>query len=260
MSLLKQNTSSHQSVIQTLKYRMMPRLAYDYERDICQELIKEGESIESSAKFETVFEMVSTNDEQYIIYTEYLDTIAMLQKQFQSHGIPVTVYHGSMTAVEKERAIKTFKGGESRIMISSESGGQGLNLQFCHNLINYDLPWNPMKIEQRIGRVHRFGQTQPVHIYSFPVKGTIDEYLLYILAAKLNLFESVIGELDTIMSYMIKDDDNLEIQIGRIILESESTEEIEARLREIGEKAIVAREEFQKEEMESREILDDLGV
>lgn len=260
MSLLKQNTSSHRSAIRTLKTRMLPRLEKEYERDLCLALIRQGERIKESSKLNVICEQIEGSEEQYIIYTEYLETIAMLKQFFTDRGIPVTTYHGSKNAREKEKALEEFRSKETKLLISSESGGQGLNLQFCHNLINYDLPWNPMKIEQRIGRIHRFGQTEKVNIHSFPVKGTIDEYLIYILASKLNLFESVIGELDTIMSYMIKEDENLEIQIGRIILESESTEEIETKLREIGEKAIIAREEFEKEEKESKKILDKLEV
>lgn len=260
MSLLKQNTSSHRSAIRTLKTRMLPRLEKEYERDLCLSLIRQGERIGESSKLNAICKHIESNDEQYIIYTEYLETIAMLKESFINKGIAVTTYHGSMNAKEKGRALEEFRLKQTKLLISSESGGQGLNLQFCHNLINYDFPWNPMKIEQRIGRVHRFGQTEKVNIYSFPVKGTIDEYLIYILAVKLNLFESVIGELDTIMSYMIKEDENLEIQIGKIILESENTADIEAKLREIGEKAVIARKEYEKEEKESREVLDNLGV
>ena len=260
MSLLKQNTSSHRSAIRTLKYRMLPKLEKEYERDLCLALIRQGERIEISSKQTVIMEQIQSTKDQFIVYTEYLETIRMLEENMSKRGIAVNTYHGSLNAKEKEKALFDFRNGRTQVLISSESGGQGLNLQFCHNLINYDLPWNPMKIEQRIGRIHRFGQTEHVNIHSFPVKGTIDEYLIYILASKLNLFESVIGELDTIMSYMIKEDENLEIQIGRIILESENTHEIETRLREIGEKAVVARQEFEKEDKESREILDSLGV
>ena len=81
----------------------------------------------------------------------------------------------------------------------THSGTEGRNLQFSHRLVNFDLPWNPMEIEQRIGRLHRLGQQHPVHIYNFVQAGTLQEHLLAILQEKLNLFELVVGETGLVL-------------------------------------------------------------
>lgn len=88
----------------------------------------------------------------------------------------------------------------AQVLIATEAGGEGINLQFCHHMINFDLPWNPMRLEQRIGRVHRLGQQEDVHIYNFATKNTIEDHILKLLYEKINLFERVIGELDDILT------------------------------------------------------------
>ena len=86
--------------------------------------------------------------------------------------------------------------------LSTESGGEGRNLQFCNTLVNFDLPWNPMAIEQRIGRIHRIGQTREVFIFNTVVRGTLEEHVLKILDEKINMFELVVGENGEIIGEM----------------------------------------------------------
>jgi hypothetical protein len=117
-----------------------------------------------------------------------------------------------------------------------------------------------MRIEQRIGRVHRFGQVHDVEIFTMPTKGTIDEYLLYILTSKVNLFEIVIGELDTILSYMKTENDSLEVRIGKIILESVDATGIENKLRAIGEDMLKAKQELEADIDQTTKILNHIGV
>jgi SNF2 family DNA or RNA helicase len=260
ISLLKQNCSSPHSVIKTLKNKMFPRLTKAEDKIVCEELINIGNEIEVTSKAKKILEFITESDEQYLVYTEYRATMEMLKKYFEKNNILVTIYHGGLNGKDKQKAIQKFKNQETRIFVATESGGQGLNLQFCHKLINYDLPWNPMKIEQRIGRIHRFGQTHNVEILTFPTKGTIDEYILYVLTAKLNLFEMVIGELDTIMSYMLTTDTSLELQIGKIILNSNMSNEIEDNLRLIGDNMLKAKNDFEKDVAESSKILNKIGV
>lgn len=88
----------------------------------------------------------------------------------------------------------------AQVLIATEAGGEGINLQFCSHVINYDLPWNPMKLEQRIGRVHRLGQTEDVEIYNFAVEETIEQHILALLYTKIDVFEQVVGELDAILT------------------------------------------------------------
>jgi SNF2 family DNA or RNA helicase len=88
----------------------------------------------------------------------------------------------------------------AQVLIATEAGGEGINLQFCHHIINFDLPWNPMRLEQRIGRIHRLGQEKDVMIYNFAIKDTVEEHILKLLYEKIHLFEKVIGELDDILT------------------------------------------------------------
>ena len=88
----------------------------------------------------------------------------------------------------------------AQVLIATEAGGEGINLQFCNTIINFDLPWNPMRLEQRIGRVHRLGQEKDVNIYNFATEGTVEEHILRLLYEKIQLFEKVVGELDEILT------------------------------------------------------------
>ena len=102
---------------------------------------------------------------------------------------------------QKELAVQRFREDPAmRVLVSTESGAEGRNLQFCHQLINYDLPWNPMRVEQRIGRLHRLGQVHDVTIFNLSCNETIEAHVLDLLARKIRMFELVIGELDMILS------------------------------------------------------------
>src|SRR5699024_5061522 len=110
----------------------------------------------------------------------------------------------------------------------------GINLQFCNRIINYDLPWNPMRVEQRIGRVHRLGQKRDVYIYNLATNNTIEEHILHLLYEKINLFEMVIGELDTIIE-QLQFNKSLESNLVDIFLESDDHREMEVKINNIGE-------------------------
>jgi ERCC4-related helicase len=140
-----------------------------------------------------------------LIFTQFRTTqdyLLMVLESFQ----PV-IFNGSMNRDQKEQAIIKFR-DEADVLIATEAGGEGRNLQFCDVLINYDLPWSPLKIEQRIGRIHRFGQPNDVHIYNFSTRGTVAERVLEVLTQKLRIFEESIGTPD-IMLGQIEDEVNL---------------------------------------------------
>jgi len=119
------------------------------------------------------------------------------------------------------------------VLVATEAGGEGINLQFCHHIINFDLPWNPMRVEQRIGRVHRLGQTNDVKIYNLSTLGTIEEHILNLLHEKINMFEMVIGELDTILERFEKTT-SLESRLFKLIMEAKDDADIRNRIDELG--------------------------
>src|SRR5208337_1283147 len=115
------------------------------------------------------------------------------------------------------------------------------NLQFCHRLVNFDLPWNPMEIEQRIGRLHRLGQQQPVRIYNFVQAGTLQAHLLEILQEKLNLFELVVGETGLVLGERFGSDEFAEEVLRRW---QESEGRVAEALADLGEELAAAREAY----------------
>jgi SNF2 family DNA or RNA helicase len=129
---------------------------------------------------------------------KYHGTLEQITDFLDWESIPHAVFHGRMTNQAKDEQIESFRQGKD-ILITTEIGGEGRNLQFCHQMINYDLPWNPMKIEQRIGRIHRIGQENEVRIYNLCGAGSIEDHILEILDRKINMFEMVIGEIDMVL-------------------------------------------------------------
>jgi superfamily II DNA/RNA helicase len=125
-------------------------------------------------------------------------------------------------------------------LVSTEAGGQGINLQFCHAVVNFDLPWNPMRIEQRIGRVHRIGQTETVQIYNLFAANTVEEDILRLLHEKIDLFRSVIGELDVILRH-IERRGSLEKRLIDIFFWEDDHDQVVTRLEQLGNEFVAAR-------------------
>ena len=141
-----------------------------------------------------------------IIFVKYHGTMDHVSEFLTGEGISHALFHGGMNNAGKDKQIQSFK-EEKDILLTTEIGGEGRNLQFCHQMLNYDLPWNPMKIEQRIGRIHRIGQKQEVMIYNLCAAGSIEDYILEILDRKINMFEMVIGEIDMILGRLNNEKD-----------------------------------------------------
>src|SRR5690554_4764051 len=116
----------------------------------------------------------------------------MLAEYLTARGFSVVCLNGSMDMDERRRTQQAFA-TDARIMISTEAGGEGLNLQFCHIAVNYDLPWNPMRVEQRIGRVDRIGQDHPVRAFNLVMENSIDERVLTIFEEKLSTILNQLG-------------------------------------------------------------------
>jgi ATP-dependent helicase HepA len=141
-----------------------------------------------------------------LIFTEYLETQRQLAQLLENEGWGVNIFRGGLSSQQKDAAVEGFRTGAGpQVLISTEAGAEGRNFQFCHMLVNYDLPWNPMSVEQRIGRIDRIGQAHPVLIFNFCVKGSIEERVLNVLASRINLFEATVGGLDPILGEVATD-------------------------------------------------------
>ena len=175
-----------------------------YKDDFDQSLKKlydMARNIKHSRKGQVLMEIVRSLNEKVIIFTQFRGTQDYIVKMLQDEGYSVAIFNGQLSQAEKDRCIEDFR-GEKQILVSTESGGEGRNLQFCKVLVNFDLPWNPMRIEQRIGRIHRLGQNEDVHIINLSAKDTIESYVLELLDKKINLFRLIIGELEMILGNM----------------------------------------------------------
>ncbi|MSP12649.1 MAG: zinc-ribbon domain-containing protein [Chloroflexi bacterium] len=177
-----------------------------------------------------------------LVFTQYRQTQKLLTDHLSGLGFGVVNFNGDMSSAERREALHKFR-YDMQIMISTESGSEGHNLQYCHQMVNYDLPWNPLKIEQRIGRVHRLGQKFPVRVYNLAYLHTMEEYLLRLLQDKIRLFELVVGELDLILGSLRED---FESALRHIWLESQSEVELQARLKQFGIQLDEARQQYEQ--------------
>lgn len=199
--LLKESTSSPQALLATLESAILPRAVREKESHLLRRVIGLGREVAVTSKMAELVRLVQADPEPVIVYTEYIETLRTLRRLLERAGARVHVYSGQLRQREKAEALAAFRAGGG-VLLSTEVGGQGLNLQHCHRMVNFDLPWNPMRLEQRIGRIHRFGQQEPVQIMNITAAGTFEEVLQRVLLSKIRLFELVIGEIDSILAYL----------------------------------------------------------
>ena len=197
-NLLAQAGSSPRAVELTLT-RMLENQDYLLEHEAELRAVKNlCRNTLDTPKNMALLKIVQAFREKIIVFVKYKGTIEHLAEFLEWNQISFSLFHGAMSNQQKDEAIEAFK-NETQVLVTTEIGGEGRNLQFCSRMINYDLPWNPMKIEQRIGRIHRIGQEKEVQIFNFCAAGSIEDYILEILDKKINMFEMVIGEIDMIL-------------------------------------------------------------
>ncbi|MBI4648359.1 MAG: DUF3883 domain-containing protein, partial [Bacteroidia bacterium] len=133
-------------------------------------------------------------EQKIIIFTESRDTLEYLYKRItNTWKYTAVTIHGGMKLEARIDAEKSFKNDSIRVLIATEAAGEGINLQFCHLMINYDIPWNPNRLEQRMGRIHRYGQTKEVFIYNLVAKDTREGEVMYRIFEKLNEIKQAMG-------------------------------------------------------------------
>ncbi len=197
-NLLEEAGSSLRAVGLTLERMLAKRELLNRQQDEIRAILNLCKSMDDTRKNKTLLKLLKSSPGKIILFVKFLGTLDELSDFLSWENIPHCLFHGGMTNKEKDLQIELFK-KEKNVLLTTEIGGEGRNLQFCHQMINYDLPWNPMKIEQRIGRIHRIGQENEVLIYNLCASGSIEDYILNILDRKINMFEMVIGEIDMIL-------------------------------------------------------------
>lgn len=231
LMILQRQVSSSTYATQNALRKKKQQLS-GYQSDI-DELIELSEKIKIDTKMKLLQEIIQKNQHtKYLIFTEFIDTQDYIAETLENSGIKVTKFNGSMTTTERDMSVSKFK-RDIPVMISTEAGGEGQNFQFCSNVVNYDLPWNPMRVEQRVGRVHRIGQTEDVIIHNFAIKDTIEEYVLELLYEKINLFRMTIGDLDLLFGD--EGMENLPNQIFESYMSSKSRNILKNKFSALGE-------------------------
>ena len=230
MTLQRQLSSGTSATIPALR-KKETNSAKD--KQTLQDLISLAEKIKIDTKMIKLKEIIQKEPEsKFLIFTEFRNTQDYIYDTLDDDGFNIVKFNGQMTTGERTTSVSKFK-RDTSIMISTAAGGEGQNFQFCHNVVNYDLPWNPMKVEQRVGRVHRIGQTEDVKIHNFAIEDTIEEYILNLLYEKINLFKMTIGEMDLLFGD--EGSKKLETKIFESYMESTSKKDVQNKFSALGD-------------------------
>jgi superfamily II DNA or RNA helicase len=166
----------------------------------CVEAAQKLTAVFKDKKFQVLLELIeeirkkeNDPDLKLIVFTEFRPTQDAIIQFLEKFGYTCAYINGSLSRERKNEQVRLFK-EEKQILVSTDAGGEGINLQFCHCLVNFDLPWNPSRIEQRIGRIDRIGQNHHCLIFNFRLKDTIEDHVREILENKLDLIKEQFGE------------------------------------------------------------------
>lgn len=183
---------------------------------------------------------LAAGDGGLVVFTQFLRTQAALAEALNHSGVKTWVINGQTPASQRQEITDRFR-DEGGALLLTHSGTEGRNLQFSHRIVNFDLPWDPMELEQRIGRLHRLGQQRPVEIYNLVQAGSLQEHLLEVLQDKLNLFELVVGETGLVLGEKFGSDDFAEEVFRRW---RDSQGKVQQAMAALGEELQAARAEF----------------
>ena len=230
--MIIQRLTSSSTVAANRALQIMKKSEYVDETEY-NELMKIANRIEIDTKAIELLDIVrQQKNAKFLIFVEWRSTQDYLAELLTKSGYSVTLFNGDMNLAERDESRERFR-GEIQIMISTSAGGYGMNFQFCSNVVNYDLPWNPMKIEQRVGRVHRIGQKNDVNIYNVAYEKTIDAYILTLLYTKIQLFKKALGHLDLLFSDIT--DKKSQTSLFKEYISSKDEKEAEKKFSVIGE-------------------------
>ncbi len=234
--------SSPQAAAGTLARLSQQSRLTDRERAMFAELAERGAELEANAKAAQLLKLVGEFPDKMVIFTQFLATQEMLRQRLEAAGHDVAVFRGGLSRMEKERVIERFR-GPARLLLCSEAGSEGRNLQFAHGVCNFDLPWNPMKIEQRIGRLSRIGQQHDVHVFNLVSADTVEDAVLHLLDAKLAMFELVIGEIDMILGNL-DEDKEFHDMVADAWTAADDESDFRLRMEELGNRLLQAKDAY----------------
>ncbi|MFW5900566.1 MAG: DEAD/DEAH box helicase [Halodesulfurarchaeum sp.] len=196
-----------------------------------KQILERIDAVETPTKLERVQRITHEARERVdkgrvIVFTQFRDTQQELLETLAEKGYTTHPFHGGHSSDEKEEIVERFE-DEGGVLVSTDAMNEGRNLQFCNVMVNYDLPWNPMKVEQRIGRIHRIGQEREVYVFNVALEDTIEEYVLERLYHKIDLFQQSVGELSEILTRLEETGRNFEDEVFERLVEADSEVELE---------------------------------
>jgi superfamily II DNA or RNA helicase len=208
------------------------------------ELADQARAVREASKLRAMEAILAENPGKILIFSRFRETLLEVAGRLRELGQPAVSFHGGMNRAQKEASLAAFR-GETRILVASDVGGEGQNLQVCSTLINYDLPWNPMLIEQRIGRLHRMGQEREVRVYNLCARRTAEEWVLDVLDRRVHLFELVVGEMDMVLGNL-EDDRDLEERVIDLYAQSKDDAELARGFDAITAELLAARGRYER--------------
>jgi superfamily II DNA or RNA helicase len=218
-----------------------PAAARLVERHLGGALGDAARALGASAKDDLLADVLTRRPgDQVIVFAMHRETVAHVAERVAALGRRVVVFDGSLSAAEKARAVASFRDGGD-VLVATEAGGEGFNLHFARTVVNYDLPWNPMRIEQRIGRVHRIGQQREVFVFNLVAEGSIEDEILRVLDEKIDMFELVVGEVEAILGRLGDDEREFSDLVLDIYTEAADADEMRARFDALAERMTRAR-------------------
>ncbi|MBI4569848.1 MAG: DEAD/DEAH box helicase [Planctomycetes bacterium] len=208
-------------------------------------------------KIERLVDLVREFGDRMIVFTRFQATHGEVVRAMEAAGFATAGLHGGMRFHEKQEALRRFH-ESARVLVSTDVGSEGRNLQVCNAVVNFDLPWNPMRIEQRIGRVSRIGQEREVYVFNLVAAGTLEDHLLDLLHAKINMFELVMGEIDAIIGHLQEERGFEEVVFD---LWSRGDEQFERSLDDLARDLVEAKQRYrQVRDVEDRVFADALST
>ncbi len=202
-------------------------------------------NVDGTRKVAALLEVLAGQREAVLVFTRFRETLDDVVAQVAKAGVEAVAFHGGMDERARRRSLERFRAGGAVVLVATAAGSEGHNLQHCNVLVNFDLPWNPMAIEQRIGRLHRMGQTREVHVYNLCAKGTLEERVLDVLDRRVQLFQLVVGEMDMVLGNL-GDDRDLEDWLVSSVAKAQSEDEVDATFDRLAADLLAARGRYEK--------------
>jgi superfamily II DNA or RNA helicase len=200
--------------------------------------------VNGSGKLDALLQIIGAHEGRVLVFTRFRDTLDYIAGGLRAAGVDPELFHGGMRSEDRHSALCRFRAG-AKVLLATDVGGEGQNLQFCQTLVNFDLPWNPMRIEQRIGRLHRMGQTGEVRVFNLCARGTVEDRVLDVLDRRLHLFELVVGEMDMVLGNL-GDERDLEERILELYATAQGDDDVARGFDRLADEIRTARHQYER--------------